>query len=153
MPDIVGPHNGSQVFAPVVLLPIERIGGAPDPQSLARPGGLKVFSALVDTGAQNTSITPLAARQLGLEPVGSVRVHGVGGSKLHFTYLFRIGFVDLRRDEMGFESPRFHMLDREFEGAEFDCGPEANFDVLLGMDILSMGTLTIAREGRFRFSY
>ena len=153
MPDIVGSHNGSQVFVPVVLLPVERFGSVPDPHRLSRPGSLQVVNALVDTGAQNTSITPAVAERLGLEPIGSVRVHGVGGAKLHLTYLFKIGFVDLRRNEMGFESPQVHLIDREIAGAEFDCGPEASFDVLLGMDLLSLGTLTITNLGKFRFSY
>lgn len=114
---------------------------------------MQVVKALVDTGAQNTSITPHAAEALGLEPIGSVRVHGVGGSKLHLSYLFKIGLVDLQRNELGYESPHIHMIDREITGAEFDCGPDAAFDVLLGMDLLSIGTLTIANTGKFRFSF
>lgn len=152
MPDIVGSHNGSQVFVSVVLLPVDRFV-VPDPFRLSRPGGMQVVKALIDTGAQNTSITPAAAERLGLQPIGSVRVHGVGGSKLHLTHLFKIGLVDLQRNEFGFESPHVHMIDREITGAEFDCGPEASFDVLLGMDLLSIGTLTITNTGRFRFSF
>lgn len=152
MPDIVGSHNGSQVFVPVVLLPVHRFDG-PDPEQLSRPGMMQVVNALVDTGAQSTCITPSVADRLRLEPLGSVRVHGVGGSKLHMTYLFQVGLVELQRNELGHESPRFHMVDREITGAEFDCGPDANFDVLLGMDLLSIGTLTIANTGRYKFSF
>lgn len=153
MPDIVGSHNGSQVFVSVVLLAVDRAGLAPDPLALSRMAGMQVVRALVDTGAQNTSITPSAAERLGLEPIGSVRVHGVGGSKLHLTYLFKIGLVDLRVNEFGLESPHIHMIDREITGAEFDCGPDAAFDILLGMDLLSIGTLTIANTGKFKFSF
>ena len=153
MPDLVGRHNGSQVFVPVVLLPVARIGNVPGPEELSRPAALQFVKALIDTGAQNTAITPAIAERLRLEPVGSIRVHGIGGTKLHLTYLFKIGFVDLRRDEVGSESPQVHLIDRELTGAEFDCGPDAAFDVLLGMDLLSLGTLTITNSGRFKFSY
>lgn len=153
MPDIVGTHNCSQVFVPVVLLPVERFEDTLNPQWLSKPSAMQVLSALIDTGAQGTCITPSAAGKLGLEPTGMMRIHGVGGSKLHYKYLFKIGFVDLQRNEMGFESPKFHVVDREIDGADFDCGPDAEFDVLLGMDLLSIGTLTIANTGNFKFSF
>lgn len=153
MPDIVGSHNSSQVFVPVVLLPVERFEDTLDPQWLAKPAAMHVLKALIDTGAQGTCITPSAATTLNLEPTGMVRIHGVGGSRLHYKYIFKVGFVDLQRNEMGFESPSFHMVDREIEGADFDCGPDADFDVLLGMDVLSIGTLTIASTGNFKFSF
>lgn len=152
MPDIVSSHNGSQVLAPVVLLPVDRLD-LHDPQRVSRPGTMQVVNALIDTGAQNTCITPSVAARLGLEPIGSVRVHGVGGSKLHLTYLFRVGLVDLQRNEFGFESPEIHMIDREINGSESDCGPDGSFDVLLGMDLLSIGTLTVTNTGKFKFSF
>lgn len=153
MPDIVGTHNCSQVFVPVVLLPVERFEDTLNPQWLSKPSAMHVLTALIDTGAQGTCITPNAAEKLGLEPTGMMRVHGVGGSKLHYRYLFKIGFVDLRRSEIGHQSPQFHVVGREIDGADFDCGPDADFDVLLGMDLLSIGTLTIASTGNFRFSF
>ena len=152
MPDIVGSHNCSQVFVSVVLLPVERFEDRLDPQWLSKPANMQVLRALIDTGAQGTCITPSAADKLGLEPVGTFRVHGVGGAKLHRYYLFKVGFVDLQTTELGYRSPKFHVFDKEIQGAEFDCG-DAEFDVLLGMDILSGGTLTIANSGHFKFSF
>lgn len=153
MPDIIGPHNGSQVFCSVVLLPVERFEDTLDPKWLAKPSNMQVLKALIDTGAQGTSITPFAAQRLGLQPIGAFPVHGVGGTKMHNYFLFKVGFVELAVTELGYQNPRFHILDREIEGAEFDCGPDAQFDVLLGMDVLSIGTLTIAPSGQFRFTY
>ncbi|MFL0670941.1 MAG: retropepsin-like aspartic protease [Erythrobacter sp.] len=153
MPDIVGSHNGSQVFCSVVLLPVERFEDTLDPQRLSRFPNLQVLKALIDTGAQGTSITLQAAEKLNLEPTGRIRVHGFGGAKDHNCYLFKVGFVDLRESEFGGQSPNFHIVDFEIQGAEFDCGPDADFDVLLGMDVLSIGTLTVANTGKFKFSF
>ena len=153
MPDIVGPHNGSQVFCSVVLLPVESYEAQTDPQRLSRFPNLQVLKALIDTGAQGTSITAQAASRLSLEPTGIIRIHGFGGAKDHNCYLFKVGFVDLQQTEIGFQSPMFYMVEKEIQGAEFDCGPDADFDVLLGMDVLSIGTLTVANTRRFKFSF
>lgn len=153
MPGIVGSHNCSQVFCSVVLLSVERFEDSLDPQRLSKFPNLQVLKALIDTGAQGTSITLQAAEKLGLEPTGMIRVHGFGGAKNHNCYLFKVGFVDLQQSEFGLQSPVFHVVDREIRGAEFDCGPEADFDVLLGMDVLSIGTLTVSHTGKYKFSF
>lgn len=153
MPDIVGSHNCSQVFCSVVLLPVERFEDTLDPQRLSRLPNMQVLKALIDTGAQGTSITLQAAEKLKLEPTGLIRVHGFGGPKDHNCYLFKVGFVDLRESEIGVQSPRFHIVDSEIQGAEFDCGPDGDFDVLLGMDVLSIGTLTVAHNGKYKFTF
>ncbi len=153
MPDIVGPHNNRQVFTPVILLPVDRFEDSLDPEFLSKPASLQVLTALIDTGATGTCITESAARKLGLEPSGIVPVQGVGGTSYHNSYIFKVGFVDLRKNELGFESPQFHLVDREINGVEFDCGNE-DFEVLLGMDVLSIGSLTVDGRGKsFRFSY
>jgi hypothetical protein len=114
---------------------------------------MQVLRALVDTGAQVTSITEKAAQKLSLEPSGIVGIQGVGGPSYHNSYIFKLGFVDLQQSELGYHRPHFHLLDREIEGPEFDCGVDAEFDVLLGMDVLSIGTLTISNTGAFKFSF
>jgi hypothetical protein len=153
MPDIDGSHNGSQVFCSVVLLPVDRFEDTLDPQRLSKFPHMQVLKALIDTGAQGTSITLQAAEKLGLEPTSIIRVHGFGGPKDHNCYLSKVGLVDLRETEFGYQSPTFHMIDSEIQGAEFDCGPDGDFDVLLGMDVLSIGTLTVTNTGKFRFTF
>lgn len=152
MPDIVGPHNGSQVFTPVILLPVERFDRISS-DLLSLPLKFQILSALIDTGAQGTCLTANAARKLDLDPSGIVPIQGVGGTSFHNVYIFKVGFVDLRKDELGNEVPTFHLVEREIEGAEFDCGPMADFDVLLGMDVLSIGTLTVSNNRNFRFTF
>ena len=152
MPDIVGRHNGVQVFTPVILLPVETFEDTLHPERLSKAPNLQVLRALIDTGADVTSITDNAARQLKLESSGIVGVQGFGGPNYHPSYIFKIGFVDIKEDELGYQNPHFDLFDEEIEGPRFDCGGAA-FDVLLGMDILSKGTLTITNRGTFKFSY
>ncbi|HEX8062680.1 MAG TPA: retroviral-like aspartic protease family protein [Allosphingosinicella sp.] len=153
MPDIVGPHNSSQVFVDVILLPVERFEDALDPQRLSKAPNLQVLRALIDTGAQVTSITQNAVQKLKLEPSGMVGIQGFAGPSYHPFYIFKIGFMELQENELGYRNPKFHILDKEIEGPEFDCGIDADFDVLLGMDVLSIGTLTISPTGSFKFSF
>lgn len=152
MPDIVGSHNCRQVFTPVILLPVERFEDQLDPGWLSKPASMQVATALIDTGAEGTSITARGAKKLKLEPAGTMGVQGFGGPKQHNYYIFKVGLVDLRREESGFQSPQFHLIDEEITGAEFDNG-DADFDILLGMDILSRGTLTVSCTGNFKFSF
>lgn len=153
MPDIVGSHNCSQVFVPVVLVPVDRFEDSLNPEWIGQASNLQVLNALIDTGAQGTSITEKAAQKLQLEPDGMVGVRGVHGPSYQPTYIFKLGFVDLQTNPLGFQQPMIHMLDKEITGPEFDCGSGEEFDVLLGMDILGSGTLTVSAEGKFRFTF
>jgi hypothetical protein len=119
---------------------------------LSQPANMQVLTVLIYTGASGTCITASAARKLGLEPSGIVPVQGVGGASFHNAYIFKVGFVDLRKNELGsISDPNFISL-KEINGVEFDCG-SADFEVLLGMDVLSIGTLTVAGRGTFKFTF
>lgn len=150
MPDIVGSHNGSQVLLKVAVLPVD--DDSYDPDRLSRVQKLHVLDALVDTGAQGTCITRRAAQQLGLTPIGFIPVQGVSGIQYHNNYLFQIGFADIQQHEIGFAKSEMHIFPQPIEGAEFDSG-NADFDILLGMNVISIGDLTITRSGRFKFSF
>ncbi|MDP9415453.1 MAG: aspartyl protease family protein [Pseudomonadota bacterium] len=105
MPDIVGSHNGSQVFVSVILLPVERFEDTLDPQRLSKVPNLQVLRALLDTGAQVTSITEKAANRLNLEPSGIVGIQGFGGPTYCSSYIFKLGFVDLQQANSDISSP------------------------------------------------
>lgn len=152
MPDINGTHNGSQIIIPVMLQPVYPRTVRPDSFSMSNPARFEHLSGLIDTGANRTSITPQVASRLGLMPTGLVNIQGVGGPKLHNQFLFRLGFVDLRKDELGTVSPNVYFVDKDIEGPEFDCGPVPHFDILIGMDLLSACDLTIKRNGLFRLT-
>lgn len=150
MPDIVGSHNGSQVLLKVAVLPVD--DDSYDPDRFSRVPKFHVLDALVDTGAQGTCITRRAAQRLGLTPIGFVPVQGVSGIQYHNNYLFQIGFADIQQDEIGFAKSEMHIFPQPIEGAEFDSG-NADFDILLGMNVISIGDLTITKSGRFKFSF
>ncbi len=50
------------------------------------------------------------------------------------------------------EAGQVHILDEVIEGAELTAG-SAKFDVLLGMDIIGIGSLKIDGDGSFSFSF
>jgi hypothetical protein len=152
MPCIWGKHDKSQVFLNVAVFDagvVERI-------STSGPGdGFKmhVFRALADTGAQATCITAAAAEKVGLVPVGKVPILGVSGLQYHNNYLFKVGFAFGTIDEKNeVQGAKVHVFAKPIEGAELNFS-SSKFDVLLGMDIISMGSLKIDGDGSFSFCF
>ena len=151
MPCIWGKHNGSQVFLNVAVFEdniVDKLSGNPT----ERPFSLHVFSGLVDTGAQATCITSAAAEKVGLTPIGKVPIMGVSGLSYHNNYLFKIGFALGQLGAAEIAAASVHIFDNPIQGAELNIG-SSNFDVLLGMDIISSGSLKIDGDGSFSFSF
>lgn len=164
MPCIWGRHNGSQVFCALSVLPPQPapgLGGAPEGAPYVGPSAL--VNALVDTGATTTGITSRLAAQLQLQPVGKVPIQGVGGVQHHNSYLFMVAFpfllppgsplaAGLPPPAPGQVQTQIHVLDKVIQGCEFHGG-SANFQIIMGMDILSTGSLVIQGDGSFSFSF
>ena len=118
-------------------------------------------TALVDTGATTTCVSGAYAGRVGLQPVGKMAMHGVGGPVYHNSYLFHVGFPFAMPPGVlmpGSPPPRpgevqfqVHILAKVIHGAEFQAPPA--FEVLLGMDVLSTGTLVVQGDGSFSFSF
>jgi hypothetical protein len=155
MPCIWGQHNGSQLFCSVVILP-PNLGAVPQSNPVA-------VQALIDTGATTTGITVALAAQLQMQPVGIVQIHGVAGVQNHNTHLFLVGFpfafppgVVLPPDHPpplpGQLPVQLHILQKVIQGCEFQGG-NAPFQVLLGMDVISVGSLVVQGNGTFSFSF
>lgn len=114
---------------------------------------MHVFNALIDTGAQSTCITSVAAEKVGLVPVGKVPIRGVSGLQYHNNYLFKVGFAfGMAANQREVQVTSVHVFDKPIEGAELNVG-SSTFDVLLGMDIIGMGSLKIDGDGSFSFSF
>jgi predicted aspartyl protease len=113
-----------------------------------------MFKALVDTGATSTCITQRVASEVGLLPVGKVPIMGVSGQSYHNNYLFHVGFtISLENPENTNElQVEAHISAAQIQGAELVI-PGGEFDVLLGMDILSTGSLAMEGGGTFSFSF
>ncbi len=151
MPCIWGKHNGSQVFLNVAIFEdsiVDQLSGTP----AKRPFTLHVFSGLVDTGAQATCITNSAAEKVGLTPIGKVPIMGVSGLSYHNNYLFKVGFAFGQQGATEVTAASVHIFDAQIQGAELNID-SSNFDVLLGMDIISSGSLKIDGDGSFSFSF
>ena len=106
------------------------------------------FTALVDTGAVRTCINENVVQRLGLRRRGRANIWNIKRSEQHFTYLFDVGIWPDRDD--GLPSAVFGLAN-EIEG--IDVGNHPYFDVLLGMDIVSLGSLRIDLDGTFEMAF
>ena len=119
---------------------------------------MSMFRALVDTGAQKTMISTNVVTTLNLTPRGQIGVQGVGPSvTYHNGYLFHVGFTIPLLTPGQTIAPGTPMQFMAFVhptpiyGAELPA--TIGFDVLLGMDILSSGSLKVEGNGHFSFSF
>lgn len=92
--------------------------------------GCGEFNAVWDTGATNTVITENIVGRLGLEPIGVVEMHTVNGTREGGVYL-----VDLCLPNQLWITG-VPAIDSEINDA----------DVLIGMDIISMGDFAITNK-------
>jgi hypothetical protein len=88
-----------------------------------------------------------------------VAIQGVSGAKYHNNYLFYIGFIvysapiGLTNTDVSQQfQQELHMLPTPIQGAEFDAGGHG-FDVLLGMDVISSGSLNVGGNGTFSWAW
>jgi hypothetical protein len=146
MPCIWGQHNSVQLFCPVVILP-------PNPTP-ATAGGHVGVQALIDTGATTTAITTALAARLSLQPIGIMPIHGVGGVQHHNSHLFQVGFpfAPYPPPQQGQVPGTIFVLQKLIQGCSFQAG-SAPFEVLLGMDVISIGSLVVQGNGTFSFSF
>lgn len=78
---------------------------------------------IIDTGATSTMVSEQVADALNLYPCGEISVSGVHGTNKSELFFLDIVFGD------------FVLPDHRVSGSTGDAG----FDILIGMDILSMG--------------
>ena len=98
---------------------------------------------LLDTGAQGTLITKKAAANVGLRPRGKKRIGNVSSSQMHTAYSFVVGVwyeANGYRGYYGFDP----ILGADFKDNE-------DFDLLVGMDIISQGDFFTRRDGTFEW--
>lgn len=90
-------------------------------------------TALWDTGASKSVISPAVVSALALTPVGTVNVSHAGGTSLSPTYLVNIGLPN----RVGFAG----ILVSEFPSVG------GAFEAIVGMDIISLGDLSLTNVG------
>jgi hypothetical protein len=161
MPCILGVHSGgNQLFCVAVIIP-HTIAPAPMGSVLPLPS-VESARALIDTGATGTCISQRHAQKINLQPIGKRTVHGVSGVAAHNSYVFKIGFPfdvpagiplppGMPSMPPGGRATQLHVVEKIIQGSEFKTG--GNFDILLGMDVISIGSLVVLGNGSFCFSF
>ena len=91
-------------------------------------------------------ISSRVVSKLGLMPVNRVLFHGLGGQSWRDAYLFHVAFYMTT----GAVS-RIQICTKVINGGEILDNP--SFDVLLGMDVITTGDLSINKDGSFRFEW
>lgn len=130
-----------QLIVDVAVQPAQIIVPGVTPTPWVPSSTVSTLRGLIDTGAGGTCITRSAARAMGLRPRGKKGVGGVSSIEVHNRYRFVLGALYEDRGERG-----YFWFD-EVNGVDFrDNG---DFDVLIGMDVIGQGDLTIRRDGRF----
>jgi hypothetical protein len=153
MPCLWLAHNNSQLFITVGIIDAATVSIAPGTLLGAAIQPPRTFVALVDTGAQKTMISANVVNALGLPPQGQIPVQGVGPNiTYHNGYLFHVAFtLPLQVVAPGQMQVAVFIHPSVIYGAELSV--PGGFDVLLGMDILSSGSLKIEGSGHASFSF
>ena len=130
-----------------IRIPIGIRAFNPDPQA---PPDLTyhAFTALVDTGATRTAVSQNVINRAGMLSQGKIPVGNVRRTEQHRTYLF---YVSIWPVPDGLEPPAPYGIGDEIMG--IDGGDSRFFDVLLGMDIISRGSLKIEFDGSFELAF
>ncbi|WP_299321539.1 aspartyl protease family protein [Parasphingopyxis sp.] len=132
MPSIRFRHDNRRVIIPITILP----PWPPDSLDGAET------TALLDTGATTTGITPRIVDQLNLESLGKRPLGSARGDEQAERYLVRVGLVDQDGDP---NEPRFPYIFPE--KMVFALKNSFRLDALVGMDILSECDFEMNRDG------
>lgn len=144
MRQIAGELNGHrQMIVDVVVQPAQVLVPGVEPTPWIPRAQATTLRGLLDTGASGTCITRSAAREMGLRPRGKARVGGVSGTEYHNRFRFVLGALYNDGGERG-----YFWFD-EVSGVDFP--DNGDFDVLIGMDVISQGDLHVLRSGRFKW--
>lgn len=116
------------------------------------------YRALIDTGATSTMVATRVVNEQRLQPTSILRYRSKDGESSVPGYLFRVMFYgdivalpgDSEEDGVS-RYDKMHVVPKVIEGGELSV--QTGFDVLLGMDVLTTGTLTIRPDGTFTFTY
>ena len=114
---------------------------------------LHLCDALVDTGADKTSITKSVADQLQLEPSGKIDLQTAGGLVSANVYDVKVGLlIPTGHDKVGNIQGEIQILENPIRAPEFYEG-KSPYRALIGRDILSAGVLTLSPDGHYSFAY
>lgn len=128
----------------IALQPTRFFAKGVEPQPVPVVGAVSALRGLIDTGAGRTCITRSTARAIGLRPRGKMKLGSVFSIEHHNTFRFVLGAI---YDDNG---DRGYWWFDEVVGLDFRDNDD--FQVLIGMDILSRGDLLLRRDGTFTWT-
>ncbi len=88
------------------------------------------FKGIWDTGATGSVITPKVVAHLGLKPTGKKKVNTANGSDIKDTYLVNVALPS-------------NVMVQNVVVTEGNLGDDSPIDVLIGMDIITLGDFVI----------
>lgn len=127
------------------------------PVAILRPGSSSDITpysatALLDTGATVSGIGPNVVQRLGLRTHGKKLLRSATEERFVAYYFFRVGFYT--SEEIAEPGRSDLALPYIFEDADgFSWTGTADFDVIIGMDILSQCEVRLDRSGRCRLLF
>lgn len=102
--------------------------------------------ALLDTGATVSGVGPRMISGLGLESYGKNRLKSATDEAFVSYYLFRLGpYGNDNEATTAAEAPRLPYVFEDLDG--FSWQRHADFDIILGMDVLRHCDLKVNRSG------
>lgn len=142
MPSIRGSLEYSQIKVAVHIAPII------DSADVGVFGG-RTYTGLIYTGATRTCVTQTVIAQTGLRQAGRLLVASPTSLERRRVYGLQLGFYCSADDDASM-SNTLYMLPFEFSGPDFINN--SDFDVLIGMDVISRGRLIVdGNTYEFRF--
>lgn len=136
MPELSLARSGRRILFPVRVF---RPGKAADMTSVAA-------TALLDTGATVSGLGPHVVKELGLRSHMKKRLLSATEEVFADYYLFRIGlYTTAQMGDIAEALATWPFLFDEVEG--FSWCRDADFDVILGMDILAQCDVVLGRHG------
>ena len=122
------------------------ISGPVAAREQSEPFNIIQCRALIDTGADGTSIVRSLARTSGFRSLGKRPVVGVGGSNFHRTWAVYLGFFPDESQSIDQQSG-LRILDEPLLAVEI---PDNQwFEVIIGRDVLNQCDFSLKRGGDF----
>lgn len=144
MPCLAFAYN--PLVGPIIQVAIFPFNFAPaSPTPGQSPFNVTLYNALIDTGASCTCISAKVCADLKLKPIGKQNVGGVHGTSAANQYQFQVAvpFGQGQVNPSGTSNVNFFI--HSTVGVE--VVPSAGFDILLGRDVLCLGSLTMGFDG------
>lgn len=136
LPSLEGRHDGRQILLEISVL------GSRNPTDLTHFN----YMALLDTGATASWISARVVADLALASVGKGPVAVATEIRQVSAYIFRLGMIEDRHNPAALP-----FVFAETRG--FVMPQRANFDVILGMDVLRETDFQMARGGRWNLTF